>query len=87
MGAKWLNYFRWEYDSETFILFDEEGNKTKAFYQYANLCSYIKVLSPYLTTLTSTDIKVIQGYHKENKLVCKNSLPKTVTPINWDLDH
>ncbi|MCT4543937.1 MAG: LamG domain-containing protein [Vallitalea sp.] len=87
MGAKWLNYFRWEYDPETFILFDREGNKTNSFYYCAKICKNINNLSPHLVRLTSTNVKVIEGYHTENNLICKNKLPKTIQPINWELEE
>lgn len=78
MGGKWLNLFRIIY-GDVFLLYDAEGNHTRHFEEYAQLTKEIMNISPHLSKLQTTDVRVIRGSHKGGlNVTVKNACPKTV---------
>jgi len=78
MGGKWLNLFRIIY-GDFFLLYDSEGKPTRHYYEYAALNKEIINVSPHLSKLQTTDVRVIRGSHKGAlNLTVKNAFPKSV---------
>ncbi|OBZ12643.1 hypothetical protein A7975_16735 [Bacillus sp. FJAT-26390] len=90
LGGKWLSMFRWEYDSNSFLLFDKDGKPTEQYHQYAEMARQIKNLGPHLVRLNSTDVSFVPGQHVgENGNISKNLTPRE-TPVfdkNTQLKH
>ncbi|WP_169081293.1 LamG-like jellyroll fold domain-containing protein [Paenibacillus sp. PL91] len=90
LGGKWLSMFRWEYDSNSFLLFDKDGKPTEQYHQYAEMARQIKNLGPHLVRLNSTDASIVPGQHMdENGKISKNLTPRE-TPVfdkNTQLKH
>lgn len=61
MGAKWFNIFRYEADPYSYFFRDGNGGFQPQYWQYAALFKEIRNLSPYLSRLTSKDVRFIQG--------------------------
>lgn len=76
LGGKWLSMFRWEYNHEGFLLFDENRQPTRHYDWYAELGKQVKNLSPHLSRLYSSDARVLQGKHLEGETPVLNALPK-----------
>jgi hypothetical protein len=82
MGGKWTNLFRWEKDPEVFLFYDEEGNLTPQYYQYAEVAKQGNNLGDLLVRLNSKDVRIIPGEHLSNNEVVTNRKPDTI-PL-WD---
>ena len=81
MGGKWLNLFRIIYAPSMFLLFDENGQPTRHFEEYAAINKQIMTLSDQLVKLQTTDVQVVPGEHMLWKFPLANGLPKTVNPF------
>ena len=81
MGGKWTNLFRWE-EGPVFLFYDENGNLTPTYDQYAKLAREGNNLGPYLVRLNSTDVRFIPGKHQTSGGSAANALPNTVAA--WD---
>lgn len=78
MGGKWLNFFRW-IDTDTFLLYDDDGNKKPQFNQYAEISRQIKCIAPHLVHLDTKDVRFIAGSNLDSNGGTKtNPLPKTI---------
>lgn len=82
MGGKWLSLFRWEYQSDVFLLFDKSGKRTQQYYQYAQMAKKVRYLSPYLVRLNSTDVYFLAGENMdENGKVVNDSTPDNIQGV------
>lgn len=77
MGGKWLNLFRIIY-GDPFLLYDNAGNTTRHFNEYAQINKETMNLSPHLVKLQTTDVRVVRGQHKALGITADNVRPKTV---------
>lgn len=77
MGGKWLNLFRIIY-GDVFLLYDSEGKPTRHFNEYAQLTKEIRNISPHLSKLQTTDVRVVRGSHDVLNFAILNKRPKTV---------
>jgi hypothetical protein len=82
MGGKWTNLFRWEKDPEVFLFYDEEGNLTPQYYQYAEVAKQGNNLGDLLVRLNSKDVRIIPGKHLSNNEVVTNRKPDAIKL--WD---
>ncbi|WP_257348907.1 discoidin domain-containing protein [Pseudalkalibacillus decolorationis] len=82
MGGKWTNLFRWEDNSDVFLFYDEEGNLTPQYYQYAEMAEQGNNLGDLLVRLDSTDVRFIPGEHIVNNEVVTNRKPDSLEL--WD---
>jgi hypothetical protein len=82
MGGKWTNLFRWEKDPEVFLFYDEEGNLTPQYYQYAEMAKQGNNLGDHLVRLNSKDVRIIPGEHLSNNEVVTNRKPDSISL--WD---
>lgn len=87
MGGKWLNLFRWEKDDgkddiNPYIFYDNNGNLTPSYDQYAEIVKQGDALGDYLVRLNSTDVRIIPGDHMSNGNVVANLKPDTISL--WD---
>ena len=78
MGGKWLNLFRIIYNSDMFLLYDSAGKPTRHFNEYAQLTKEISNISPHLSKLQTTDVRVVRGSHEVLNYAILNKRPKTV---------
>ena len=78
MGGKWTNLFRYEQDPSTFLFYDDKGNLTPQYDQYARLAKQGRNLGPYLVRLNSTGVQFIPGEHREGGQVVTNKTPSDI---------
>jgi len=82
-GGKWTSIFRWGQDKWWTLLLDSNGNRTQTYYQYAAVANTARHLSPYLTRLTSKDVRMIPGQYKQvNGSIASTNVPSYVK--KWD---
>lgn len=83
MGARWTNLFRWEHDSTQFLLYRKDGTHTPQFDQFARIAREGRRLSPFLVRLTSTDVRIVPGQHRDGAgTPTGNTRPRHVSV--WD---
>lgn len=79
MGGKWTNMFRWERNNEGHMFYDQNGNLTPQYYDFAKMAEQGNNLGPYLVRLNSTKVRFIPGKHKTSTgKVVTNAKPSTV---------
>ena len=83
MGAKWLSIFRYLFGQGTYgqhsLFHNADGSVNhSSYYHYAKLGRFIKNLSPHLSRLISTDVRIIPGEHMANSTVTANPKPANI---------
>jgi len=91
MGGKWLSIFRLGAGERNttrldnyFLLHNTDGTTTRHFDEYAEISRELENLSPHLTKLQTTDVRVAPGQHKWWLFAVDNSLPDSVLPFKQD---
>ncbi|NGP46024.1 DUF5011 domain-containing protein [Bacillaceae bacterium SIJ1] len=77
-GGKWATIFRWGQDHYWTLLLDQDGNRTKTYEQYAEMARETRNLSPHLSRLNSTDVRLHLGQHQVGSEVKSNGKPGQV---------
>lgn len=81
MGAKWLNIFRYVGVGNQDFFVRTDGSLTPQYWFYANLNNEIRNLSPHLSRLRSTDLRILPGQNLSGGAVAGND-PHGITA--WD---
>ncbi|WP_173002992.1 discoidin domain-containing protein [Chitinophaga sp. SYP-B3965] len=74
MGAKWFNIFRYEADPSYYFFRDGNGGFQPQYWQYVALFKELRNLSPHLSRLISTDVRVIQGQNSNGTNAKPNNM-------------
>lgn len=85
MGGKWLDIFRYQFDSNVFIFHDANGNRTEQYWQYSDLGQQVKNLSPYIVRLNSKNVYFLPGEHIEGSQIQTNPKPDSMSFLNISL--
>ncbi|MFD2329605.1 discoidin domain-containing protein [Cohnella sp. GCM10020058] len=74
-GMKWLDLFRFEYDHQYAMLFDENGFPTRHYYEYAENFRQARNWGPHLVRLNNVDLRVKPGQHSSGGAATANTAP------------
>ncbi len=80
MGAKWVSAWRYTRDASSKFWIDSSGNPMAAYYWYAKGLREFANLSPYLSRLRTTDVRVVLGQYKNGTTTTTNPR-STETPL------
>lgn len=81
MGAKWVSAWRYSRGNRSYWI-DDAGNRLPGYNFYADALKEFNNISPYLSRLLTSDIRIIPGKHMKNGATVTNPKPNGVEI--WD---
>lgn len=81
MGAKWVSAWRYARGNRSYWI-DDAGNILPGYNFYADALKEFKKISPYLSRLSTSDVRIISGEHMSNGIAVTNTQPNDIEI--WD---